>query len=96
MIEAADPHHPETVSFGAPSYMAWSPDGKYLLHHLVQDLDLVDTRNNFARASLNADSFSYRTPVLEPRQRPHRLRDRRPGRRQAGGCQTSRAHRGWR
>ncbi len=66
MIEIADPHHPETVSFGAPSYMAWSPDGRFLLHHLVQDLDLVDTRNNFARASLNADSFSYRTPAWSP------------------------------
>ena len=66
MIETADPHHPETVSFGAPSYMAWSPDGQYLLHHLVEDLDLVDTRNNFARASLNASSFSYRTPAWSP------------------------------
>ena len=66
MIETADPHHPETVSFGAPSYMAWSPDGQYLLHHLVQALDLVDTRNNFARASLNAASFSYRTPAWSP------------------------------
>ena len=66
MIETADPPHPETVSFGAPSYMAWSPDGQYLLHHLVQELDLVDTRNNFARASLNADSLSYRTPAWSP------------------------------
>ena len=66
MIETADPHHPQTVSFGAPSYMAWSPDGQYLLHHLVEELDLVDTRNNFARASLNADSFSYRTPAWSP------------------------------
>ena len=66
MIETADPHHPETVSFGAPSYMAWSPDGRFLLHHLVQDLDLVDTRNSFARASLNASSFSYRTPAWSP------------------------------
>ena len=66
MIDTADPHHPDTISFGAPSYMAWSPDGQYLLHHLVQELDLVDTRNRYARASLNADSFSYRTPAWSP------------------------------
>lgn len=66
MIETSDPHRHETVSFGAPSYMAWSPDGQYLLHHLVQELDLVDTRNSFARASLNADSLSYRTPAWSP------------------------------
>ena len=66
MIEAEDPHHPETLSFGAPSYMAWSPDGRYLLHHLVDAVDLVDTRNDFARASLNTRSTTFRTPAWSP------------------------------
>ena len=66
MIETADPHHPEVLSFGAPSYMAWSPDGQYLLHHLVDAVDLVDTRNDLERASLDARSISFRTPAWSP------------------------------
>ena len=66
MIETNDPHHPEVLSFGAPSYMAWSPDGQYLLHHLVDAVDLVDTRNGLERASLNARSTSFRTPAWSP------------------------------
>ena len=66
MIETHDPHHPEVLSFGAPSYMAWSPDGQYLLHHLVDSVDLVDTRNDLERASLDAQSVSFRTPAWSP------------------------------
>ena len=66
MIETADPHHLEVLSFGAPSYMAWSPDGQYLLHHLVDAIDLVDTRNGLERASLDARSISFRTPAWSP------------------------------
>ena len=66
MIETHDPHHPETLSFGAPSYMSWSPDGQYLLHHLVDAVDLVDTRNDLERVSLNARSVSFRTPAWSP------------------------------
>ena len=66
MIETADPHHPEVLSFGAPSYMAWSPDGQYLLHHLVDAVDLVHTRNDLERASLDARSVSFRTPAWSP------------------------------
>ena len=66
MIETADPHHPEVLSFGAPSYMAWSPDGQYLLHHLVDAVDLIDTRNDLERASLDAQSVSFRTPAWSP------------------------------
>ena len=66
MIETTDPHHPEVLSFGAPSYMAWSPDGQYLLHHLVDAVDLVDTRNDLERASLDAQSVSFRTPAWSP------------------------------
>ena len=66
MIETHDPHHPEVLSFGAPSYMTWSPDGQYLLHHLVDAVDLVDTRNDFERVSLDARSTSFRTPAWSP------------------------------
>ncbi len=66
MIETNDPHHPEVLSFGAPSYMAWSPDGQYLLHHLVDAVDLIDTRNDLERASLDARSVSFRTPAWSP------------------------------
>ena len=66
MIETHDPHHPEVLSFGAPSYMTWSPDGQYLLHHLVDAVDLVDTRNDLERVSLDARSTSFRTPAWSP------------------------------
>ena len=66
MIETADPHHPETLSFGAPSYMSWSPDGQYLLHHLEDDLDLVDTRDNFKRTSIASRTATFRTPAWSP------------------------------
>ena len=66
MIETHDPHHPEVLSFGAPSYMTWSPDGQYLLHHLVDAVDLVDTRNDLERTSLDARSTSFRTPAWSP------------------------------
>ena len=66
MIETHDPHHPEVLSFGAPSYMTWSPDGQYLLHHLVDAVDLIDTRNDLERVSLDARSTSFRTPAWSP------------------------------
>ena len=66
MIDTEDPHHPEPLSFGAPSYMSWSPDGQYLLHHLVDAVDLVDTRNGVERTSLNASSIAFRTPAWSP------------------------------
>ena len=71
MIETDDPRNPQTLSFGAPSYMSWSPDGQYLLHHLFSRVELVDTQDGFQRTLLGDLSSTFRTPAWSPDGRAH-------------------------
>ncbi|MEE9198232.1 MAG: hypothetical protein V3U26_00385 [Dehalococcoidia bacterium] len=66
VIKADGSEQARPLANGAPSYLSWSPNGRYLLLHLLEDLLLVDTSRDLVPSPLAPDSSAFRAPSWAP------------------------------